>query len=398
MPGRLPVRFLRRAAVRGSLAAAMTLVVPRRRRAAAAAAAFIGGAALEVRALAPLLVPAVAVDPLATAAGAGAAFVTTRFWPVAPHEAAELRPVLSATVATPSPTGAGLVVVVNRGAGGRLGPSPAEELRAGLPDAEVVEVGEDDDIDAALDDAVERAMVLGVAGGDGTINAAAGIALAAGKPLVVVPAGTLNHLARDLGLHSVADAIAAVRAGETSAIDVARIDGHVFLNTASFGGYVEMVDAREALETAIGKWPAVLVALARVWRASKPTPVVIDGARRRVWLVFFGNCRYHPSGFTPSWRERLDDGLLDIRMVDATEPWSRARLVSAVLTGRLGRSRVYEQRQAERVEVEGLDGPMRLSADGETFDGKARFTVEKAGLLTVVVGASPSGRGSRAGR
>jgi undecaprenyl-diphosphatase len=108
----------------------------------------------------------------------------------------------------------------------------------------------------------------------------------------------------------------------------------------------------------------------------------------KVWMIFFGNCRYHPSGFAPSWRERLDDGEIDVRIVEGDAPWSRLRLVMAVLTGRLGRSRVYTQRRAREVHVKSRSGPLRLARDGETFDGGDEFVVVKDGrTLPVYVAA-----------
>ena len=60
----------------------------------------------------------------------------------------------------------------------------------------------------------------------------------------------------------------------------------------------------------------MVVALWGVLRHSQPVDLELDGERRKVWMIFIGNCRYEPSGFTPSWRERLDDGELDIRIID----------------------------------------------------------------------------------
>ena len=95
-------------------------------------------------------------------------------------------------------------------------------------------------------------------------------------------------------------------------------------------------------------------------------------------MIFIGNCRYHPSGFAPSWRERLDDGQLDIRIVDGARPWSRARLLVSVLTGRLARCGAYEQRYVAKMHVKSLNGRLRLARDGETFDGPQEFTICKA--------------------
>ncbi len=175
-----------------------------------------------------------------------------------------------------------------------------------------------------------------------------------------------------------ADAADAVRQGRAVAVDRAQIDGQTFVNTASIGSYVDLVDAREKLEHRIGKWPAVLVALAGVLRHSEPVELEIDGQMASVWMVFIGNCKYHPAGFAPSWRERLDDGSLDIRIAHGGHPFSRTRLIVSVMTGRLARSRLYEQRYTRKVEVRCIAGPLRLARDGETFDGSERFTICKA--------------------
>jgi undecaprenyl-diphosphatase len=310
------------------------------------------------------------------AVGVGVGLATRRLWPVAPHEPAQVRTSLEHFDVEPSPGGRGLVVVVNTSAGG--GGKAAEELRAELPEAEVVEVDDPDGLDAALRDAADRAGAVGIAGGDGTVNAAAALASEHGKPLMVVPGGTLNHFAHALGLTTIGDAAAAVRDGRAVAVDRALIDGRTFLNTASIGNYVDLVDARQRLESRIGKWPAMVVALWRVLRRAEPVELEIDGTSRSVWMVFIGNCRYHPAGFGPSWRERLDDGQLDIRIVDADRPWSRARLLASVLTGRLARCRAYEQRFVREMHVRSRQGAIRLARDGETFDGSEELTVTKA--------------------
>jgi undecaprenyl-diphosphatase len=310
------------------------------------------------------------------AIGAAAAAATRRVWPVAPHEPAATRSALSRSGAGPRPGGAGITVVVNEASGPALGRDRVDLLREALPDAEVVTVDEPDRVQDALEEAARTAEVLGVCGGDGTVNAAASIAHAAGKPLLVVPGGTLNHFAVALGLETIDDAVEAAISGELAAVDVGCIADRPFLNAASFGVYADLVEARERFEGVIGKWPAVVVALARVLLRAEPIAVEIDGERREVWMAFFGNCRYHPAGFAPSWRERLDDGDLDVRLIDAGG-WSRLRLVLAVLTGRLGRCRAYESRTASRVDIRSLGGPIGLAADGEVLDGPEAFRVEK---------------------
>jgi diacylglycerol kinase family enzyme/membrane-associated phospholipid phosphatase len=359
---------------------------------AASAAAFATGVAQEVPLLgAPLAVLASGVGLsrvyagvhypadviVGAAAGAAMSVLTRKMWPVASKDPARMRPVFTRIDTLVSEDGEGITFVVNSSAGSALAKPPAEEISEGLPKAEIRVVEEPEEWEAAFKEAGE-AKAIGIAGGDGSINSAAEVAMAHGQPLAVVPAGTLNHLARDLGIDSVEETIEAIKEGRAAAIDVATIDGRAFLNTASFGSYVELVDAREKLEERIGKWPAVVVALIKVLRDSDPIEVEIDGRRRCLWMIFIGNCRYHPKGFAPSWRERLDDGLLDVRMVDGTAPYARTRLLLAVLSGTLGKCKVYEHTLVKQLKVRSIDGaPMRLARDGETFEGSAEFTVTK---------------------
>lgn len=371
----------------------------------ASAVAFATGASVELPYLVAPLAPlsaAVAYSRIYTgvhypsdvvagaALGASVALATRSFWPVVPSEPVEAHHLTRVDIDA-RPRGAGVTVVVNEAAGSALAGSVTQALRRSLPEAHVdqIELTDGHELDEALQAAIERGEVIGISGGDGSINAAAQVAIDHKRPLMIVPGGTLNHLARDIGVNETDEAVQALQNGDAIAVDVATIDGKPFLNTASAGAYTELVDAREKLESKIGKWPAVVVALLRVLRHGEPIDVEIDGDARKIWMIFIGNCRYHPSGFAPAWRERLDDGRLDVRLVDASSPWARTRLILSVLTGRLGRSRIYEQRIATDLKIVSLQGPLRLARDGETFDGSQELTVEK--LAEPLVVYAPTG-------
>ncbi|HWL35621.1 MAG TPA: phosphatase PAP2 family protein [Frankiaceae bacterium] len=312
------------------------------------------------------------------ALGAGLAYATRWWWPLAPVDPTLVRERLTPTKTTPAPQGKGVTIVVNAAAGpdSAVADDIAADIRDALPQAEVIALDEPDQLTKTLEHAAGHAVAIGVRGGDGSVNAAAEVAYDAGKPLAVLPGGTLNHLARDIGVSSLEDVARGVEAGCTVEMDVAEIDGRPFLNTASFGSYAELVDARERLEDRIGKWPALVVALTTVLRGREPVEVEIDGRRQRIWAIFVGNCRYEPAGFAPAYRPEVDDGLLDVRVVHAGHPFARTRLLLAVLTGTLARSRVYEQRFASEITVRS-DESLRLARDGETFDGAREFTVRK---------------------
>lgn len=86
----------------------------------------------------------------------------------------------------------------------------------------------------------------------------------------------------------------------------------------------------------------------------------------------------------PTRRQRLDDAQLDVRVVDASHPFCRTRLLLEALTGTLRRSRVFETWRTTGLRVCSAGGPLRLARDGETFDGPAELEVTKDGARLAV--------------
>jgi diacylglycerol kinase family enzyme len=324
------------------------------------------------------------VVPLAVGAlgatAAGAWWLRRVVLPPRPDHASTPRPhPLRDPQRRPSPDGAGVTIAVNPTSGPAWTADPTDELREALPAARIHRLGPDDDITEVLTAA--EAQAIGAAGGDGTLSAAAAVAFERDLVLVAVPAGTFNHLARDLGLDEVGDAIAAVREGTATRVDLGVVavggEPRTFVNTLSFGGYTQVVDARERLEPRLGKWLALVVALATELPRMQSLHLEVDGRRTVAWLGWIGNCRYAPEGFGPSWRERLDDGQLDVRLVLGGRKGARLRLVLDVLAGRLRRCPFYREDVVESLEVRSLDEPLRLAIDGETVDGGTHLSITK---------------------
>jgi undecaprenyl-diphosphatase len=325
------------------------------------------------------------------AVGSGIALSTRRWWPVRKTDEAQARPRNDAPVL---PGGAGLVLVANPRSGDP-GHDPATEIAAALPAATVLRAAEDMDLHDQLEEALKTGdaagngavRAVGVAGGDGTVAAAAAIASRHVLPLVVVPTGTLNHFARDVGVYDLQEAIDATQAGEAVAVDLAAVDVHdgqrpprtrYFLNTASLGGYSDLVRLREKWERRWGKWPAFAAALVVSLRNAEPIRVKLDGKEQRLWILFVGNGPYYPRGMVPAWRPQLDSGLLDIRYLRADRRLSRTRAVIALLLGALHRSRIYVQREASSLDVELIGNHAFLATDGEVMDEAGRFTFRVA--------------------
>ncbi|MGW4532382.1 phosphatase PAP2 family protein [Nocardia sp. NPDC004340] len=370
----------------------------------AAAAAFATAVAVESPRAAAGLVPLAGLvaysrvhtgvhwgsDVLAGAViGSTIALATRHWWPApAPATARERHQGTPALA-----DGNGLLVLVNPAAGD---PSvdPCEDLAALLPAATLVRTEPGDDparrLELAFRACVPRPMALGVAGGDGTLAAAATVALRRGLPLAVFPTGTRNHFARDLGVRDTAEAAAAVESGDAVDVDIARVrfddeDGertrHV-LNVASVGAYPDMVRLRRRWRSRWGRRLAFAAASVAAVGRARPLTVEVDGERRRVWVLFFGNGSYHPRRSTPAVRDHLAAGLLDIRWLRADGPWSRPRIILAAGLAALGRTRLYGECRRPELTVR-LTTREPLAADGEVIGTATRIHMTVAGRLTV---------------
>ncbi|TSB18193.1 bifunctional phosphatase PAP2/diacylglycerol kinase family protein [Streptomyces benahoarensis] len=327
-------------------------------------------------------------DVLAGAAlGAGAAFAVRGLAPTRAQLAPPARPCADAPAL---PGGRGLFVVANQRSGqrGETRPDRAPEVHGALPRATVVTCGGPDapDLGKALEEAAENAKrcggALGVFGGDGTVNAAAAIAVRYGLPLAVLPGGTHNHFAYDLGIETVGEAARAVEDGEAVAVDLARFraaphrEGRYFLNTFSIGAYPELVRLRERWAGTIGAWPAGVLAAWHVLRTTKPVSAEINGRRMQLWMLFVGNCSYRGLGLTPVRRHDPADGVLDVRVVRAGR-LARTRLLVAALTGTPRASPVLKEARLRSLRIGGLPDGTDLAYDGEVTSTPGPLTLTK---------------------
>jgi diacylglycerol kinase family enzyme len=337
----------------------------------ASAAAFAAGATMELPPAGVVLIPLAAAvaysrvhvgvhfrsDVWAGAAvGLTVAYVAKKLWPVKPWGPA----LMAAGTAPALPGGRGLTVIVNKKSGTSDG--SAEAIGKALPQARVLEWDPDTDLADLIDG---DPAALGVAGGDGTVASVAQIAHERGLSLAVFPAGTLNHFAKALGLDTDAHTAAAVEQGVAGMVDLAFADGVGFLNTASIGGYPEMVRRRDRYSHRYGKWPATALAMYRTLRHEKPLDLVVNGRRMPVWVLFIGNGRYIPRGLAPSWREHLASGVLDVQYLRADRRFSRTRAVIYSLLGIVERTHVYGSMESAKISIQSLSGPKGVAHDGE---------------------------------
>lgn len=186
-------------------------------------------------------------------------------------------------------------MIVNEHAGGRPG-DMATRIRTALTEVGVpgrIESCAPATLPTRLREALaDGATTVGVAGGDGTMRTAAQLLAGAGVTLAPFPAGTLNHFAQRLKLQSAADTAAAIAAGRARAISVGRVNDDVFLNTATFGLYADVLRRRERLRGTLGKWPAAALSFLVTLLRLRPLHLTleVDGSsiERNTALVWVG--------------------------------------------------------------------------------------------------------------
>jgi diacylglycerol kinase family enzyme len=232
----------------------------------------------------------------------------------------------------------------------------------------------DDGLVAAIEETLSEGRTVVAAGGDGTVNAVAQHVVGRGT-LGVLPGGTLNHFARDLGVGDLDVAVEALRSGRTRTIDVGRLDDdRYFLNNAGIGLYPELVYHRDKADGRAGTWLAAAGAAFRVLRDSHPVAGAIsaDGDERALlaWMVFLGNNRFGTTPGRLGQRDRMDEGILDVGLFLAGPRGARRSSVA----WRVLRSRPWQtssrlvRRDARRVHIR-IQGPPRpASWDGEIGD------------------------------
>lgn len=219
----------------------------------------------------------------------------------------------------------------------------------------------------------EGARLVVAGGGDGTLRAVASALAGTGVTMGVLPAGTLNHFARDLEIPlDVAAAAETAAAGIPLEVDVAEVNRRVFINNASLGIFPTYRFERVRRERrGRGRLPAFLGA---VWSAFRRYPFLqvaleVNGRRvvHRTPYLVIGNNEHAMEGFRPWERERMNEGLLWIYIARDRTRRGLLRVALKVLTGRLRAEDEFEVLHAPEVRVETPRRRIGVSLDGEVF-------------------------------
>jgi diacylglycerol kinase family enzyme len=215
--------------------------------------------------------------------------------------------------------------------------------------------------------------------------------------LGVLPLGTLNHFAKDLGIPlKLEDAIRTLFTGRAIAIDVGEVNGKIFLNNSSLGLYPRIVRQREVHQKhGLPKWFAMLRAIAYVARHHRALylRLKIDDARakiRKTPFIFIGNNRYELTGLNVGKRGALTGGRLWICRAPDVGGAGLLRLTLRALAGRL-KDRDLEATEAQEAWIETHSAQTHVSTDGEvqTIKGALHYRIRPQALKVIVPEPQP---------
>lgn len=296
------------------------------------------------------------------------------------------------------------VVLINEGAGSINGSNTEGEIEriegafaSAAPEVDVrVEAVDPADMQDRIREiwANDPPDAIVIGGGDGTVNNAANAAAGTDVVLGVLPLGTFNHFAGELGIpDDLSEAVGGVAAGEVRQVDVGEVNGRVFVNNSLLGAYPHMVATRDEIMDRHG-WGKVRAVPAAVMHTLRDFPthrIDLRGdrgfsrSRLRTPFVFVGNGVYtSEDGGTPR-RDRLDGGALGLEVARGE---SRLRLVVtaivAVLRG-AGELRDFDRQQLSDLTISTAATRLQVALDGEValFDTPLSFRIRPAALRVI---------------
>ena len=270
-----------------------------------------------------------------------------------------------------------ITILLNRGGGAvAADPQIAGKVRKAFKAAKIdvrVETIDGGDYEVRCRAIAKRGdELLVVGGGDGSISAAASALAGSKTALGILPLGTLNHFARDLGLPTdIAEAAQLIARGRKRRVDVAEMNDHIFINNSAIGLYPLMVIDRDQQRKRLGrsKRLAMIVASVRtlVRFNHQRLTLTINDEKERIDtpLLFVGNNDYRIDLGGPGQRESLEDGTLSVFVMRKK---TRGGLIAASIRALFNRSRDDDMEKidgVQRLRVGSHRSMLAVSLDGE---------------------------------
>ena len=214
------------------------------------------------------------------------------------------------------------------------------------------------------------AIVVG--GGDGSIASVASVFAGSNVPMGILPLGTLNHFAKDLGIPLVLEqAVALIASGHVQSVDLGEVNGEIFINNSSIGIYPYLVLDRQRLQERgrMGKWTAMAFA---IWRTLRHFPLrrlhIRAGGLAEPYrspCLFIGNNEYCLSGRGAGKRDRLDAGELCVYVAKRQSRLALLWLACRSLLGFMDQSRDLRAVKVPDLEISSRTSRLLVALDGE---------------------------------
>ena len=296
-----------------------------------------------------------------------------------------------------------MIVILNAGAGppsnggNETRSKVAEAFDAVGISAEIIEpLGSDRLITTVRKALHKNNETIIAAGGDGTVSAVAGEIAGTENVMGVLPLGTLNHFAKDIGIPLELDAAVRILAnGHTELVDVAEVNGRVFINNSSLGIYPRIVVDRDRQQQQLNrdKWSAFAWATVLAFRRFPflRLRICIEGQEldRKTAFLFVGNNEYVMSGFGIGGRSHLNSGKLGLYLTHRAGRFGLLRLALRALFGRLSQAKDFDAFAVEEATIESRRTRLLVAMDGEiTYMQPPLCYQSRPGALRVIVPAT----------
>ncbi|SHM17938.1 lipid kinase, YegS/Rv2252/BmrU family [Caldanaerovirga acetigignens] len=222
-------------------------------------------------------------------------------------------------------------------------------------------------------------------GGDGTVREVVQALAYSESLLGVIPAGTGNDFIRSVGIPRKPEkALEIIKNGSVSCIDLLKAGGNFFVNVVGAGLDAEVADAVNKSMRLFNGTITYVAQLIKVLTFYAPKDVIIeiDGntMKRRAWLVSVGNAKYYGSGMMICPDARVDDGFLDVCIVNELSKAELLRFLPRVFSGKHKNHPAYEVIKGKKVKIE-FTPCAKVHADGDVIGNTpVEFSVEPGAL------------------
>jgi diacylglycerol kinase family enzyme len=266
-----------------------------------------------------------------------------------------------------------IALIINVSAGSDEGEFSFENIKKNLDETkleyDIFNIDEHGKI--TLDD-LKKYDAVAAAGGDGTVNFTANILAGSDIPMAVIPAGTLNHFAKDNNIPlTLNEAVDVISKNNIKVLDLASVNGYIFVNNSSLGLYALAVRERDKQQSkrGLGKWSAMFVAVISVFKRFPLYHIHLEtqGKSETVKspILFVGNNEYKVDSLSLGERESLEKEILSIYIARCKTRFGILKLVIAALFNRLSVTESFEMKLVKEAKIDSRKKGLHVSYDGE---------------------------------